>query len=569
MVIVSMVLLTGVLSMATPLVTEQVMSKVIPEAQYGQLLIFGIALIVIALSSTISSLVQSIAVLRIEGVMDNRLQSSVWDRLLRLPSSFFRKFTVGDLLSRASGIDGIRQLLTSSAVSSVIAAVTGMFSLALMFYYDAILASVVASFSIVVGGFSYLMGLKAVARQREYLERQADISTDVFQYLNGISKLRVSGAESEAFVLWARKYAQAELVGIDQQGMTNAVAVANTVFTYIAIAAVLAVIGMQGHQLFAFFSVPKSWHSIDTATLTHVMPAAVFIAFNAAYGQFSTAVTQLAQQGIALSMMKPLYDRLRPVLEAEEENSQAAMDPGELSGSIHIHDVHFRYSKDGPPVLQGLSMQVEPGSFVALVGPSGAGKSSLLRLLLVFDTPESGSIFLDGNDITQLDAQALRRNFGVVLQNGQLFAGSIFDNITAGSNLNMDDAWWAARMSGLDKDIETMPMGMQTVLSEGAGTLSGGQRQRLMIARAIVHRPRVLIFDEATSALDNETQAIVSKSLESLNCTRIAIAHRLSTIRQADSIFVVVAGRVVESGNYASLMEQQGVFFDLAQRQIA
>lgn len=568
-VIAAMVLLAGVLSMAMPLVTEQVMSKVIPEAEYGQLLILGIALIVIALSSTLFSLVQSIAVLRIEGMMDNRLQSSVWDRLLRLPSSFFRKFTVGDLLNRASGIDGIRHLLTSSAISSVIAAVTGMFSLALMFYYDVILAVVVSLFSIAVGGFSYLMGRKAIAKNKEYLERQADVSTDVLQYLNAISKLRVSGVESEAFVLWARKYALAELVGIEQKGKINTVAVANAVFTYIAIASVLAVIGMQGHQLFAFFSVPKSWHAIDAATLTHVMPAAIFIAFNAAYGQFSTAVSQLANQGVTLYMMKPLYDRLRPVLDAEEENSKAAVDPGELSGSIEIHDVHFRYNKDGPPVLQGLSMQVEPGSFVALVGPSGAGKSSLLRLLLVFDSPEAGSIFLDDQDIAQLDAQALRRNFGVVLQNGQLFAGSIFDNITAGSNLSMDDAWWAARMSGLDQDIEKMPMGMHTVLSEGAGTLSGGQRQRLMIARAIVHRPRILIFDEATSALDNETQAIVSRSLESLNCTRIAIAHRLSTIQQADNIFVVDAGRVVESGDYNSLMEKKGVFFNLARRQIA
>ncbi len=568
-IILAIVLLTGILSMATPIVTEQVMATVIPEAQYDQLWILGIALIGIAISSTAFSLAQSVAVLRVEGMMDNRMQSAVWDHLLRLPSSFFRRFTVGDLSNRAQGVDGIRQLFTSSAVSSLIAAVTGTFSLILMFYYDAYLALVVATLSAFIALFTFIMGRKAVARNREYLERRGDVMTDVLQYLNAIAKLRVCGVESDAFALWSKKYAGTELVSMEQKSKMNAVAVANSVFSFVAVAAIMIVIALQGKQLFAFFLTPDSWKDIDAATLTHVMSAATFIAFNVAYGQFASAIGLLANQSIALSMIKPLYDRLRPILEAEKENCLASIDPGELSGEIEIKDVHFRYCKDTSLVLRGLSMQVEAGSFVALVGPSGAGKSSLLRLLLAFDVAESGSVFLDGKDITQLETQALRRNFGVVLQNGQLFAGSVFDNITAGSNLSMDDAWWAARMAGLDKDIEAMPMGMHTVLSEGAGTFSGGQRQRLMIARAIIHHPKILLFDEATSALDNETQAIVSKSLESMNCTRIVIAHRLSTVRKADRIFVVDAGQVAESGTYDSLMNKRGIFFDLAQRQIA
>jgi len=567
--IAAMVLLTGVLSMAMPLVTEQVMAVVIPEAQYGQLWIFGIALIAIAVSSTVFSLVQSVAVLRVEGMMDNHLQSAVWDKLLRLPSTFFRNFTVGDLTNRAAGVDAMRQLFTSSAVASLLAAVTGLFSLILMFYYDVRLASVVVVLSISMAAFTFVMGRKAVAKNREYLERRGDVMTDVLQYLNAMAKLRVCGVESDAFSLWAKKYAGAEDINMQQKSKMNAVTVANTTFTFVAMASILFVLALQGGQVLAFFNTPKSWQDIDAATLTHVMSVAAFIAFNAAYGQFSSAIGQLANQGIALSMIKPLYDRLRPILDADEESHSASIDPGELSGSIEIKDVFFRYCKDAPLVLRGLSMQVNAGEFVALVGPSGAGKSSLLRLLLAFDTPESGSVFLDGKDITQLETQALRRNFGVVLQNGQLFAGSVFDNITAGSNLSMDDAWWASRMAGFDKDIESMPMGMHTVLSEGAGTLSGGQRQRLMIARAIINRPGILIFDEATSALDNETQAIVSRSLETLNCTRIAIAHRLSTVRKADKIFVIDAGRVVESGSYDSLMEEKGVFYGLAQRQIA
>jgi ABC-type bacteriocin/lantibiotic exporter with double-glycine peptidase domain len=240
-----------------------------------------------------------------------------------------------------------------------------------------------------------------------------------------------------------------------------------------------------------------------------------------------------------------------------------------VTGRLEIRGVSFRYKPEGPLVLHDLTIEASPGQFIAVVGPSGAGKSSLVRLVLGFDPPAAGSIFIDGKDVKLLDKRALRRNFGVVLQNGQILSGSIFHNITAGANLTREDAMAAAQLAGFDKDIESMPMGLDTFLSEGAATLSGGQRQRLMIARAVVRRPRFLIFDEATSALDNETQAIVSQGIERLAATRIVIAHRLSTIIKADKIYVLEAGRLAESGRFDELMAKDGVFAQLARRQIA
>jgi ABC-type bacteriocin/lantibiotic exporter with double-glycine peptidase domain len=219
-------------------------------------------------------------------------------------------------------------------------------------------------------------------------------------------------------------------------------------------------------------------------------------------------------------------------------------------------------------VLDNVSLRIAQGEYVAIVGPSGSGKSSLFRLLLGFERPESGAVFLDGKALETLDISAVRRQLGVVLQNGRLATGSLYDNICGGVQLPLEQAWEAARLAGLDADIRNMPMGMHTVVAEGVNTLSGGQRQRIMIARAIARRPRILLFDEATSSLDNESQAIVSASLGNLNVTRIVIAHRLSTVCQADRIIVLVDGKVAQTGTFTELSNTPGVFASFAQRQL-
>jgi len=272
---------------------------------------------------------------------------------------------------------------------------------------------------------------------------------------------------------------------------------------------------------------------------------------------------------ISLVSAVPLYERTRPILEALPEPTEGKLQPGQITGRIEFNHVNFRYKPGDPLVLHDLSLQISPGEFVAVVGPSGSGKSTLTRLLLGFEKPESGTVLLDGLDLAGLDIQMVRRQFGVVLQGGKLMPGDIFRNIVGNSMLTLEDAWEAARLSGLEEDIREMPMGMHTVLGEGSSTLSGGQRQRLMIARAIVTRPRVLIFDEATSALDNRTQAIVSRSLENLKVTRIVVAHRLSTIQSANRIFVIQKGHLVQTGTFARLREQPGPFADLMKRQTA
>ena len=293
----------------------------------------------------------------------------------------------------------------------------------------------------------------------------------------------------------------------------------------------------------------------------------LFFAFNAASSSFIGGVSSLSETVIDILNIVPLWQRAQPIISATPEINPNKRNPGPLSGQFRLDRITFRYQPQGQLILQDISLRAEPGEFIAVVGPSGSGKSTLFRLLLGFEQPESGWVLYDGQDLAGLDVQSVRRQLGVVLQNGRLNSASIFDNIVGNTQLTLDEAWEAAARAGLAEDIQQMPMGMHTVVSEGGSNLSGGQRQRLLIARALALKPKILLFDEATSALDNRTQAVVSASLDLLKVTRIAIAHRLSTIRNADRIYVLDKGRIVQEGNFAQLVRQQGLFAQLMTRQ--
>ena len=564
----AMLLLAGVLSLATPVVTGWIMDPVIPEAQLHQLTVLIAALITLAVAMATFGLVRAFSSLRMEGAMDYRVQAAVWDRLLKLEASFFREYAVGDLANRAMSINSIRKLLTGSLIGSLSHAVIGLFSFGLMVWYDWQLSAGALVFALLYMAIAYSIGQRVINIYRQTLALQGQLQGLVLQLLGGLSRLRVAGAERSAFAQWGRPYATLMGLSFKHVDLQNLLSVLKAGFHPLALGAVLAVIGLQSGVLLSVFESPDAARAA-VGELTQVMPTSHFVAFHVAFGQFIAAVFGLTSVAIQLANLPPLYERVRPILEAPTEQASDSADPGPIEGGIALNDVVFGYAPQTPPVLKGLSLEANPGEFVAVVGPSGAGKSTLIRLLLGFEQPWSGSVFIDGQDLASLDRRAVRYQFGVVLQQGRLLSGSIFHNIAAGSSVDEEAAWEAARMAGFDADIKAMPMGLHTFLSEGATTLSGGQRQRLMIARALVRRPRVVIFDEATSALDNRTQAIVSESVASLECTRIVIAHRLSTIRAADRIYVLHDGRVGEVGDFATLMDQQGLFAELANRQLA
>jgi ATP-binding cassette subfamily C protein len=294
-----------------------------------------------------------------------------------------------------------------------------------------------------------------------------------------------------------------------------------------------------------------------------------FIAFNAAYGLFLMAMQALGDASLSLLRVVPIYERLSPILTTKPEVDASKSFPGVLKGRIELSHVFFRYTSDGPWIIQDVSLVIEPGEFVAFVGSSGGGKSTLLRLMLGFETPTRGTVLYDGQDLNALDMRMVRQQLGVVLQASRVMPTEIFRNIVGVTSRTIDDAWEAAEKASLAEDIRNMPMGMHTYVSEGGGTLSGGQRQRLMIARAIVNKPKILFLDEATSALDNRAQATVTESMDRMDATRIVIAHRLSTVINANRICYLHGGKIAESGPYQTLMEKDGLFAQLARRQTA
>jgi ATP-binding cassette subfamily C protein len=540
----------GLLGMVTPMATGMLFDTVIPGAEKDQLAQLVLALVAGAFAAAMFEIARGFAMLRAEGKMDSAIQSAVWDRLLRLPVPFFRDYSAGDLAMRANGINTIRQALSGNTLHTLMSAVFAAFNLLLLFYYSTKLALLGMALVIVAVLFNVGASYLRLRHERKLAEIEGRISGLVFQLLGSIAKLRTTGAESRAFLNWAMEY------GRQQEHQFKATMVGNAVGVFGAVYPTLA--SMVFFFAIAFFIDGDKGFSTGS-----------FLAFNAAFGGFMGAMLGATSVLDTVLAIIPIYERAKPILQTPPEINDSKAAPGQLEGEIEVSHLCFRYAPDGPPILQDVSLHIRPGEFVAVVGSSGSGKSTLLRLLLGFETPSSGSLYYDRQDISGIDLAALRRQLGVVLQNGQLLSGDIFTNIIgSAATLTLDDAWEAATQAGIADDIRAMPMGMHTVVSDGGGTLSGGQRQRLLIARAIVNRPRILFFDEATSALDNRAQEMVSASLENLRATRIVIAHRLSTIINADRIFVMDGGRLVQSGTYAELIGMDGLFADLAKRQI-
>lgn len=536
----------ALLGLLTPVITGVIMNEAVPFAETTRLSHLAIGLVMVALGSALFQLVRSIALLRIGSFSDAGLQAAVWDRLLRLPLTFFRRYETGDLMIKAMAPTQLRQALADTAANSALAALFSIVNFGLMLAYDVTLAFAALGFTVVAGGLLLGLSLWQLRFERTLLQADGAVSSFVLQLLYGIQKIRLAGAENRAYARWLGKFAHQRLQRYRAATLANVVVTLNVVLPLLANLVFFSVMGFGTQEI-----------SVGS-----------FIAFSVAFGQFQAAMLGMVGALSTSLAAVPLYENMKPILEEQPEVEPDRREPGLLTGRLALNDVCFRYHEDGPLVLDRIGLQIEPGQFVALVGPSGSGKSTIFRLLLGFETPESGTITYDGRDLGRLDLKAVRRQLGVVLQRGTLLPGSIRENIVGSSSLGEEEAWEAARMAGLDEDIRQMPMGMHTMLSEGGGAISGGQRQRLMIARAVVRRPRILLMDEATSALDNRTQAIVAASLERMNATRVVIAHRLSTVIHADCIYVVDGGRIVQQGTYDELVDQPGVFQRIARRQL-
>ncbi|WP_295543588.1 NHLP bacteriocin export ABC transporter permease/ATPase subunit [uncultured Thiohalocapsa sp.] len=542
--------ITSAIALATPVATAYIIDSILPNHDLGLLLQLGVVLAVLGGAGFAVSYVGTLSYSRAESRIGQALQSGLMDRVLRLPMDFFEDYSTGDLSTRLLAMSKVQTLVSSASVNTLLGGIFGLFSFLLMFAYDVRLALWAALVTAVYVCLSLLLAYLRLRRERVLAEVTGQVNNRLLQLILGVAKIRLAAAEDRAFARWANLFAQGRRQQLAAQRLGAWQGALNQVLMLSGLLVFVLLIGKPSERL-------------------DLVAVGAFSALLVAYQNFASSLTAMLLTVTQLLAVHPLLERVRPLLAAAPEIADDKPDPGPLSGAIEATHLRFRYVPDGPLVLDDVSLSIAPGAFVALVGPSGSGKSTLLRLLLGFESLEAGGIFFDGQDLASIDATAVRRQMGVVMQHAQLMPRSLYENIVGTSGASLVDAWEVAEQVGLAEDIRAMPMGMQTVVLEGGGALSGGQMQRLMIARAIVGRPKMLLLDEATSALDNRTQAVVTESLDRLRVTRLVVAHRLSTVIHADRIHVMEAGRIVESGTYAELMEADGPFARLAERQQA
>ncbi len=530
--------------MLMPRITKALTGPVLASGRTSALVGIGVCILCVSLSSQLISSAQGLIMGRVEAKTSLGVQASMMMRLMSLPAGFFRQYSAGELKSRAMSVNQLCSLLLGMVMSAGLSSVTSLLYVTQIFRFAPALvvpALVTILATVVIGASTTLAKTRISRRQRELAASESGMS---YAMISGVEKIKLAGAEKRFFARWLDLYAQGAQLTYNPPLFIKVNGVLSTAISLVS-----------GIVLYVL------------AARTGVDPSSYF-AFTAAYGAVMGAFMNLSGTALTAAEIRPILEMAEPFLKAEPESAGGKEVVTRLFGGVGLEHVDFRYDESGPYVLRDLSLKIRAGEYVAIVGKTGCGKSTLMRLLLGFEKPERGVIYYDGRDMARLDLGSLRRRIGSVMQSSGLFQGDIYSNIVMSAPwLTVDEAWEAAETAGIADDIRAMPMGMDTIISEGHGGISGGQRQRLMIARAIAPKPSILLFDEATSALDNKTQRHVSDALARMGCTRVVIAHRLSTIRHCDRILVLEGGRVIEEGSYEELLARGGFFAELVERQ--
>lgn len=537
--------LVGLFGLITPVATAYVTGKIIPTANTMELWQLLILLLSLTMGMAVLNIVPQLCLLLFGSSVLERFLAALFDRIFRLPVSFFHKYSAGDLCTRLLAAIRLQESTFQVLSQQFISSLFSFCSIIMLFYYSWKLTLVAIPLVLAYALLLFCLFMRLQKPLRAVADRIGWESGFLKQVFDGIAKIRGAGAEERIENRFLDEFVTEKKAR-------------NQYLRGIGIMAVIGIVTPATVNLIFFYLIGKTWRGS--------LEVSGFLAFLSAYGSFQAGVIAIGEGLWQLASQKPELERLEVFLKSDVEASEGKPQAEKLDGAVELSHVTFSYTPNSPPVLQDISFSVRPGEFVAIVGPSGAGKSSLVRLLLGFESPENGSILYSGQDLRELDINSVRRQLGVILQNSRIMPGSILENITTGTNCSLAEAEDAVRMAALDKDIASMPMGIHT--NVGDGLISGGQQQRILIARALIGKPAIVIMDESTSALDNETQETVRCNIEKLNVTRIIIAHRLSTIINADRIYVLEKGIIRESGTFKELMNHDGVFRELARRQM-
>lgn len=540
-------LIAGLFSLFPPIAMAFIFNNAIPNANVTLLLQITSGLIAAALSSSIFIYFRSLILGRIDGKLSSSLQPALWDRLLKLPANFFRRFTAGDLLQRVMAMEQMRPLLTSNIAQTILTGVFAVLYVIAMAIYSIKLTMIGLVLLIIAVGITYVCAKWKIRVQQKAYEMQGRMNGALVQIISGVSKLRVAGAENNAFSYWAKQFSKSKSLEMYAQNIQNVIASI-----------------MGAFPLLSFIIIFGAVIQIEKG---EGLSIGAFLAFNSAFMTLSLSIFSLSNIIMQAAPVVSLWNRSHVIVEEPQEILLKRGSCGKLTGDIRIDHVSFSYEDEGNLILNDVSIRVNPREMIGIVGPSGSGKSTLIRMLLGFEKPLSGAVYFNGKDLSHLNISEVRKQMGVVLQGGGIVAGTLYQNIVAGGQYSEEEIDRSIQLASFKRDLENFPMGLHTVVPMNGETLSGGQKQRLLIARALLPNPKILIFDEATSALDNRSQEEISQNIDQLDITRIVIAHRLSTIKNADRIYVLEDGKITQEGNFEELSKEPGLFAEMLKRQ--
>lgn len=532
----------ALLNTLIPVSVVVLVAHIIPTGDARSLVLLAAALLAVTTATACCDFASAGMLARVESRAALRLLGAVLHRCVRLPMAFFRERGAGGLAQRLLALDELQSTMTGAAIAGLIAGAFSVAYLLSMAWIDAQAAAAGAAIIAVAFAASVAVGAARSRWGAAELKAEGHAASELLQALSGMESIRSAAAGDRAIDHWLVQYRQARVALV--RGSLWRVR-----FDVAAVAWPLA-------GAIAFW-----WIFADGES------SAAYLAFVAAFGGALAGAIDFGAQLGDLALVRPALERLRPILSAVPEQSmgRAALDA--VRGDIAAESVTVRHAGSSGDALHDVSIRAAPGEFIAIVGPSGSGKSTLVSALLGMVTPMHGRITIDGHGTGELDMGSVRRQFGTVIQHARLMPGSILDNIIGSTLCTPEDAERAVAAAGLAADVARLPMGLRTFVSER--TLSGGQVQKVMLARALITAPRVLVLDEATSALDERVQAEVMQHIARTGATRIVVAHRLSTVRDADRIYVLDGGRVVQQGTFDELRQQGGLFGELLEASLA
>lgn len=546
--LVSLILFSGLTLSIPPILLAFTFDFIIPNHHPFFLYQLGAIFIIVGVLNLLFSYSRNLICMKIISKIEYDSQSKVWDRILSLPLYIIRKRSAGELSVIGLNFQLLRKQLSGPSLHVLLSIFSASLCFLPLYILDPRLASIILLCFIFFTTLTVGIIVFNFSSVDQYFINKNTFSGLLIQIMSGIKKIKTSFSENRFYCKWASAYGYYLKKEDAVTDLTSLIKIQGIFFSTVSV-------------ILLFFMVSYFDHQVS---------AGVFIGFYFALFHFTNSITEMGSHLIDIYGLIPAINQTLDLVKNCPEDTVGLSDPGELHGTIEFSTIKFKYTPSEPSyILDNVSFHIENGEFVGIVGESGSGKSTLLKLILGFLKPESGSIYLDKMHIEKVNKQLLRRQIGTVLQEASLLPGNILSNIIGASSQTLEDAWNAAKIANIDHEINNLPMGMHTVITEGGSTFSSGQKQRLFIAKAVISKPRLLLFDEATSSLDNYSQSQITKSIETLNATRVVVAHRLTTIKHADRIIVLDKGKVVQEGTYDTLMaDESGKFFDLAKRQL-